>query len=64
MTRPRRYERLNDAAERLCINPKTLRRRISDGTIVGYRIGRLIMVDPEEVDQKLVRVIPSGYMGR
>lgn len=64
MTRPRRYERLNDAAERLSIDPKTLRRRVSDGTITGYRIGRLIMVDPDEVDQKLVRIIPSARLGQ
>lgn len=50
MSKPRRYERLNDCAERLGIDPKTLRRRISEGS-VGYRIGRLIMLDPEEVDQ-------------
>ena len=55
----RRYVRLEDAAARLDCNPKTLRRRIADGELTGYRLGRLIRVDAAEVETLLTR-IPTG----
>ena len=49
------------AAEIAAVNPKTIRRRIADGTLAGYRIGpRLLRVDLNEVEAKLLRRIPSG----
>ena len=33
------------AAESLGVSVKTIRRRISDGTVRGYRVGRLIRID-------------------
>jgi excisionase family DNA binding protein len=50
---------LNAAAERFDVSVKTLRRRISDGTITGYRLGRLIRVDLDEVSDQLLVTIPS-----
>lgn len=47
------------AAESLGVSVKTLRRRISDGTVHGYRIGRLIRVDLDEVRKALVVEIPT-----
>ena len=47
------------AAESLGISVKTLRRRISDGTVHGYRVGRLIRVDLDEVRKALVVEIPT-----
>ena len=36
-----------EAAARIGVNTKTIRRRIADGSLVGYRFGpRLIRVDP------------------
>ncbi len=56
---PRRYATLDAAAERLGVSRKTIRRRISDGSLTGYRIGgRLLRVDLDEVDA-LVRPIPA-----
>lgn len=55
----RRLVSLAAAAERYGISVKTLRRRISDGTIRGYRVGRLIRVDPDELTQRLLIEIPS-----
>lgn len=55
----RRLVSLATAAERYGISVKTLRRRISDGTIHGYRVGRLIRVDPDELTQRLLIEIPS-----
>jgi excisionase family DNA binding protein len=51
---------LADAAEYFHVSVKTLRRRIADGTIAGYRVGRLIRVDLDEVTQSLVVAIPSA----
>lgn len=51
---------LTDAAEHFHVSVKTLRRRIADGTITGYRLGRLIRVDLEELTQHLVVVMPSA----
>ena len=47
------------AAERLGVSVKTIRRRISDGTVRGYRVGRLIRVDMEELRRSLVVEIPT-----
>lgn len=48
-----------EAAVRLSCNPRTIRRRIADGTLTGYRVGpQLIRLDPAEVEA-LCRPIPS-----
>jgi|GEM_PF-902067 len=48
------------AADTYGVSIKTLRRRISDGTVHGYRVGRLIRVDPDELREKLLIEIPSA----
>ena len=42
-------------------NPRTIRRRIADGTITGYRGrgGRSLRVDQAEVDEGLLQPIPT-----
>ncbi|GGL33308.1 excisionase family DNA-binding protein [Phycicoccus endophyticus] len=55
----RSYESLSQAAERTGISTKTLRRRIADGALTAYRCGRLIRLDPDDVDRILVKV-PNG----
>lgn len=55
----KRFVSLAAAAAVLGVSVKTLRRRISDGTIHGYRVGRLIRVDIDEVSETLVVEIPS-----
>lgn len=50
---------LNDAAAHLNVSTKTLRRRSADGSITGYRIGRLVRVDLEEVTERLLIAIPT-----
>lgn len=50
---------LAEAASRLGVSTKTLRRRISDGTIHGYKIGRLVRVDLDELDQRLIVEMPT-----
>ena len=47
------------AAEQYGVSTKTLRRRISDGTVHGYRVGRLIRVDLEDLSEHLVEEIPT-----
>ncbi|MCI2266509.1 helix-turn-helix domain-containing protein [Sediminivirga luteola] len=50
---------LAEAAEQFGVSVKTLRRRIADGTVHGYRVGRLIRVDLNELQQQLLVEIPS-----
>ena len=51
---------ITEAAARIGVNTKTVRRRIADGSLVGYRVGpRLIRLDPAEVDA-LLRPIPTA----
>lgn len=47
------------AAEELSVSVKTVRRRIADGTVTGYRVGRLIRVDLEELRERLAVAIPT-----
>jgi excisionase family DNA binding protein len=43
---------IQQAAEMLSVHAKTVRRRIDDGTLTGYRFGpRLIRLDSAEVDE-------------
>lgn len=56
---PRSYESLAQAAERTGISTKTLRLRIAAGALPAYRCGRLIRLDPDDVDRIMVRV-PNG----
>ncbi|MBO0607551.1 helix-turn-helix domain-containing protein [Myceligenerans salitolerans] len=55
---------LADAAAHFHVSVKTLRRRIADGTITGYRIGRLIRVDLDELTRRLVVAIPVVHSTR
>lgn len=50
---------LAEAAELFGISARTLRRRISDGTVRGYRLGRLIRVDMNDLLENLVEEIPT-----
>ena len=60
LTPKRRLCSIPDAAQYAAVSTKTLRRRISDGSLTGYRMGpRLIRVDLNEVDA-LLRPIPSA----
>jgi excisionase family DNA binding protein len=59
----RRLVPLSVAAETLCVSVKTIRRRIADGTVTGYRIGRLIRVDLDEMYESFA-VPVSNARGR
>lgn len=50
---------LTKAADMFGVSTKTIRRRIADGTVRGYRIGRLIRVDVEEIRDALVVEMPN-----
>ena len=50
---PVRRAKLSAAAEYAGTSIKTLRRRIADGTLPGYRLGaRMIVVDLDDVDEE------------
>jgi excisionase family DNA binding protein len=50
---------LSEAADAFGISVKTIRRPIADGAIDGYRVGRLIRVDLNEVQDRLAIRIPT-----
>lgn len=50
---------LADAAASFGVSVKTLRRRIADGTVRGYRVGRLIRVDIDELQERLLVAMPT-----
>ena len=65
MTHPktgRRYASLADAAQYVDCNERTLRRKIAAGALTGYRFGRLVRVDLDEVDAAM-RPIPAATGG-
>jgi excisionase family DNA binding protein len=47
---------LADAAELLDVSLKTVRRRIADGTLPAYRVGKLIRIRREDLDALFVRM--------
>lgn len=61
----RRLAPLNGAAEYAGVHPRTLRRRIADGSLTGYRMGpRIIRVDLNEVDALLTPILTvAGVAG-
>ncbi|MEU2200571.1 excisionase family DNA-binding protein [Isoptericola sp. NPDC019482] len=48
------------AADELSVSVKTVRRRIADGTVTGYRVGRLIRVDLDELRDRLAVAMPAA----
>jgi excisionase family DNA binding protein len=48
-----------DAAERLGVSSKTVRRLISAGRIPAFRVGRLVRIKPADLDAAFER-IPSA----
>jgi excisionase family DNA binding protein len=49
--KPTQYITCREAAERLHVSPKSIRRRIAEGDLTGYRIGpKALRVDAAEVE--------------
>jgi len=58
-TKPDAMLTVAEAADRLHVHSRTIRRRIADGTLSAYRVGpHLIRLDPAELDD-LLRPIPA-----
>ncbi len=58
---PRRYASITAACDLYDVDQKTIRRWIATGLIHGYRMGdRLVKVDLNEIDAKVVQVIPAA----
>ena len=53
-TARRRYIAINEAAEYLSVTERTVRQMISDGRLVGYRNGRFIRLDLNEIEESMV----------
>ena len=61
-TPARRYTSLPKAAVYADCSDKTLRRLIAEGKLTGYRLGRVIRIDLNELDEVL-KPIPSIKAG-
>lgn len=60
MSETARYETITEAARRLGVSTKTLRRRIAEGHLPAYRLGsQLLRLDPRDVDA-LLRPVPTA----
>lgn len=60
--KPARLTNLAEAAEYCQVSVKTLRRRLVDGSLTGYRVGpKLLFVDLDEVDRKLIKPVATGH---
>ena len=57
---PRKYVTHQQAADRFCVNERTIRNWISKGLITGYKLpgSRAIRVDLNEIETML-RVVPT-----
>ena len=56
----RQYESIFDAAARVGVSTKTIRRWIASGHLSGYRMGpRLLRLDPDELG-KMLTLIPTA----
>jgi excisionase family DNA binding protein len=54
------FETITQAAQRLGVHPKTLRRRIAEGKLPAYRLGhQIVRLNPADVDA-LLRQVPSA----
>lgn len=54
---------ITEAAAHAHVHRDTIRRRIADGSLTGYRMGsRIIRVDLDELDE-LLRPIPTAKVG-
>ena len=61
---PRRLVRVCDAGDYVPVSTKTIRRRIADGTLVGYRLGpRSLMIDLDELEAALRPIPTGGHLG-
>jgi excisionase family DNA binding protein len=57
----RRLVSIADAAEHADVSTRTVRRWIAAGMVTGYRSGpRLIKVDLDELDERVIRPIPTA----
>jgi excisionase family DNA binding protein len=57
----RHFISIEQAAEYTGLSAKTLRRRIADGTLTGYRAGpKLVRVDQADVDRMLQPIPTAG----
>jgi excisionase family DNA binding protein len=46
---PRQWWTMLGAAERLCLSPETIRKKIRDGTIAAQRFGRSVRISEAEI---------------
>lgn len=50
---PKRFESIQYGASYAAVHPDTIRREIQRGNLVAYRLGRVIRIDLNELDQLL-----------
>lgn len=53
---PHEWETMKQAAKRVQLGERTLRRYIAEGKLTAYRAGRAVRLCPEDVDALFTRV--------
>lgn len=53
MSNRRRYASLAESAQYVGCHERTIRRLIAAGTITGYRLGRSVRIDLNELDEAM-----------
>jgi excisionase family DNA binding protein len=51
---PRRLVTINEAADHAHCGRSTIKRRLADGTLTAYRLGRMVRVDLDQLDAAFV----------
>lgn len=54
------YETIQDAADRIGVSTKTIRRKIADGSLPAYRLGTSIIRLRSDDVEGLLRPIPTA----
>ena len=62
-TAPRYYHRPADEAKRLHVCPRTLATWIAERRIPHRKVGKIVLLDPQEVDEALARNFRVGCVG-
>lgn len=57
---PLLYTSVGGAADIAGVSPKTIRRRIACGDLPAYRTGKLIRVKVDDVENAMMRPIPTA----
>jgi excisionase family DNA binding protein len=57
---PTKFITLAEAADRLCLSERTIRRHVAAGRIRAYGLGRAVRIREADLETSLRRITPSA----